>query len=56
MDFISAGGIVLAAKEGKILCNNTLEQRLSLASEGLLPEIRGILFPQAPVGIDLNKF
>ena len=51
-----AGGVVLAAKEGKILCNNTLEQRLSLASEGLLPEIRGILFPPAAGGIDLNKF
>jgi len=51
-----AGGIVLAAKEGKILCNNTLEQRLSLASEGLLPEIRAILFPPAQgININLNK-
>merc|ERR1712193_250502 len=36
-----SGGIVLSALQGKILCNNTFEQRLALASEGLLPEIRG---------------
>jgi len=29
---------------GRILCNNTFEQRLALASEGLLPEIRALLF------------
>lgn len=40
----SSGGVVLSALQGKILCNNTFEQRLALASEGLLPEIRGILF------------
>jgi len=40
----SPGGILLSAKEGRILCNNTLEQRLKLAYEGLLPEIRIILF------------
>uniref|UniRef100_A0A7S4MM06 Vacuolar ATP synthase subunit E n=1 Tax=Vannella robusta TaxID=1487602 RepID=A0A7S4MM06_9EUKA len=39
-----AGGVVLSALGGKILCNNTFEQRLALASEGLLPEIRAILF------------
>jgi len=50
-----SGGVVLAAKDGKIICNNTFEQRLSLASEGLLPEIRGLLFPPAQ-GINLNKF
>merc|ERR1712137_483481 len=39
-----AGGVVLSALGGRILCNNTFEQRLALASEGLLPEIRAILF------------
>eukprot|EP00339_Tiarina_fusa_P011233 CAMPEP_0117028468 /NCGR_PEP_ID=MMETSP0472-20121206/20695_1 /TAXON_ID=693140 ORGANISM="Tiarina fusus, Strain LIS" /NCGR_SAMPLE_ID=MMETSP0472 /ASSEMBLY_ACC=CAM_ASM_000603 /LENGTH=233 /DNA_ID=CAMNT_0004735961 /DNA_START=31 /DNA_END=732 /DNA_ORIENTATION=- len=39
-----SGGVVLSALGGKILCNNTFEQRLALASEGLLPEIRAILF------------
>ena len=43
----SSGGIVLSAREGRIVCNNTLEQRLALASEGLLPEIRAILFGSA---------
>eukprot|EP01102_Stenamoeba_stenopodia_P012070 TRINITY_DN3768_c0_g1_i1.p1 TRINITY_DN3768_c0_g1~~TRINITY_DN3768_c0_g1_i1.p1 ORF type:complete len:225 (+),score=82.93 TRINITY_DN3768_c0_g1_i1:87-761(+) len=40
----SAGGVVLAANNGKILCNNTLEQRLHLAYEGQLPTIRTSLF------------
>jgi len=39
-----AGGIVLSTAEGKILCSNTLEQRLSTAYEQLLPTIRTILF------------
>mmetsp|Transcript_8548 Transcript_8548/g.14379 ORF Transcript_8548/g.14379 Transcript_8548/m.14379 type:complete len:233 (+) Transcript_8548:42-740(+) len=39
-----SGGIVLSALGGRILCNNTFEQRLALASEGLLPNIREILF------------
>jgi len=51
-----AGGIVLAAKEGRILCNNTLEQRLSLASEGLLPEIRAILFSKQAISLDKLPF
>jgi len=42
-----SGGIVLSALSGRILCNNTFEQRLALASEGLLPEIRQILFGSA---------
>jgi len=39
-----AGGVLLTAKEGRILCNNTLEQRLGLAYDNLLPEIRTTLF------------
>lgn len=39
-----AGGILLSAKQGRILCNNTLEQRLALAYEALLPTIRITLF------------
>jgi len=39
-----AGGIVLSAQDGKILCNNTLEQRLQTSFEQLLPTIRTILF------------
>jgi len=40
----SAGGVLLSANEGKVLCNNTLEQRLTLAFEQLLPQIRLALF------------
>jgi len=39
-----SGGIILSTAEGKILCNNTLEQRLTTAHEQLLPTIRTILF------------
>jgi len=39
-----AGGVVLSAQDGKILCNNTLEQRLQTSFEQLLPTIRTILF------------
>jgi len=38
------GGVVLIAKGGKILCDNTLDTRLNLAYEALAPEIRGTLF------------
>lgn len=36
--------MVLSAQEGRILCSNTLDQRLHLAYEQLLPEIRKTLF------------
>jgi len=39
-----SGGIVLATAEGRILCNNTLEQRLALAFDQLLPTIRVMMF------------
>lgn len=40
-----AGGIVLTALDGRIVCSNTIEARLAIAFEGKLPEIRRILFP-----------
>lgn len=40
-----AGGIVLTALNGHITCDNTLQSRLSLVYEELLPAIRAILFP-----------
>jgi len=39
-----SGGIVLSAKEGRILCNNTLDQRLNLAFDAKIPEMRRRLF------------
>jgi len=44
LDKRSCGGVVLSAQRGKILCMNTLEQRLQLACDQQLPEIRGMLF------------
>lgn len=43
----SAGGVVLAAMDGRIRCDNTLEERLKLAMAGLTPVIRDLLFPSA---------
>lgn len=39
-----SGGVVLASHQGRIVCDNTLDRRLELAYEGLLPQIRGTLF------------
>jgi len=41
------GGVLLSANNGKILCNNTLEQRLTLSYEQLLPQIRTTLFGES---------
>lgn len=43
----SAGGVILAAQDGKIRCNNTLEERLTLAMAELTPVVRDLLFPSA---------
>lgn len=39
------GGIILTSLDKRIVCNNTLESRLELCFEELLPHIRRILFP-----------
>jgi len=39
-----SGGIMLSTFEGRIVCNNTLEQRLSLLYEQQLPMIRNLMF------------
>jgi len=38
------GGIVLSARNGTIVCKNTLDSRLDLCFENLIPQIRGMLF------------
>ena len=40
----SCGGVIVLSSDGKISCDNTLEARLQLASEKLLPAIRVLLF------------
>jgi len=42
-----AGGVLLSAQDEKIVCDNTLDQRLSLAFDSLLPEIRRTIFHDA---------
>lgn len=44
----SAGGVVVSAVGGRIQCNNSLESRLDLAAEVMLPAIRVMLFGIAP--------
>ena len=39
-----SGGILLTARQGQIVCRNTLDHRLDLAFESLKPSIRGALF------------
>jgi hypothetical protein len=41
---ISAGGIIGASLGGKIKVNNTLEERLRILEEKMLPEVRTDLF------------
>lgn len=43
LDFCN-GGVIVSAMSGRIICTNTLDARLALAYEGLLPQIRSILF------------
>uniref|UniRef100_A0A7S4P7A3 V-type proton ATPase subunit E n=1 Tax=Paramoeba aestuarina TaxID=180227 RepID=A0A7S4P7A3_9EUKA len=44
LDASSAGGVVAVAGNGAVIISNTLEQRLQLAVEALLPNIRQDLF------------
>ncbi|KAJ4806752.1 V-type proton ATPase subunit E [Rhynchospora pubera] len=41
-----SGGVVLASKDGKIVCENTLDARLEVVFRKKLPEIRKLLFSQ----------
>jgi len=38
------GGIVLSANEGRIMCDNTLDQRLALSFDANIPKIRKLIF------------
>jgi len=42
------GGVVLSARNGTIICKNTLDSRLDLCFESLKPQIRGLLFGVRP--------
>lgn len=38
------GGVVLHAKNRKIICKNTLDSRLDIAFDALTPQLRGVMF------------
>ncbi|CAA7402675.1 unnamed protein product [Spirodela intermedia] len=44
-----SGGVVLASRDGKIVCENTLDARLEVVFHKKLPEIRKCLFGQVAV-------
>ena len=44
----SAGGVIASCQNGNILVSNTLESRLDLLQESMLPEIRVLLFGHSP--------
>ncbi|XP_077226784.1 V-type proton ATPase subunit E-like [Tasmannia lanceolata] len=44
-----SGGVVLASRDGKIVCENTLDARLDVVFRKKLPEIRKLLFGQISV-------
>ncbi|CAA6665911.1 unnamed protein product [Spirodela intermedia] len=46
---ICSGGVVLASRDGKIVCENTLDARLEVVFHKKLPEIRKCLFGQVAV-------
>jgi ATP synthase (E/31 kDa) subunit len=41
---LSSGGVVLASKDGKIVCENTLDARLEVIFRKKLPEVSSFLF------------
>ena len=51
----SAGGVVVASGDGKIVCSNTIDERLKIAYAQNLPMIRGTFFGiEAPVREDMH--
>lgn len=40
------GGIILTSEDGLIICKNTLDTRIDLAFNVVLPRIRSTLFPE----------
>ena len=41
------GGVLVSARKGKIMCSNTLDTRLEIAYENLLPQVRSMLFDES---------
>jgi len=52
-DFCS-GGVILSSNEGRIICSNTLDARLSMAFEQNLPAIREILYGKSTTRVHFD--
>ena len=39
------GGVLLHARKGRIVCTNTIDERLQLVYQEAIPQVRSILFP-----------
>ena len=39
------GGVVLHCRKGRIVCSNTLDERLALCYQEAIPDVRRLLFP-----------
>ena len=51
----SCGGVVVSSADGKIVCSNTIDERLKIAYAQNLPMIRGEFFGvEAPVREDMH--
>ncbi|KAJ1950409.1 V-ATPase V1 sector subunit E, partial [Linderina macrospora] len=42
------GGVLVAAFNDRISVNNTLQARLDLCADGMLPQLRNVLYGQSP--------
>ena len=42
---MECGGLTLESEDGRIVCMNTVNSKLNLVYEQLLPQIRQLLFP-----------
>ena len=43
---ICFGGVIMTNEDGLIVCKNTLDARLELAHQQMLPTIRQVLYPE----------
>ena len=43
----SCGGVVVTSADGKIVCSNTLDDRLRITYSSNLPSVRSLLFGSA---------
>jgi len=51
---ICSGGVVLSASNGKIICSNTLDARLSMSFEAQLPLVRTTLFGKSKTRVHFD--